>query len=397
MADDVLRNWEKIKAQEKQDRGILAGVPRAMPALARAQRIGEKVQRVGFDWSDAKGSFAKVKEEVVEIERAIEQGNQDAIGRKSWATSTSRLVNLSRHVKIDAEGCLRAEEGDRQVHAALRACGGAGEEENHGGWGEPMAETSRTFRWKRPRYRTGKKPKPRQRQSGRTRIGAGHGNLSRSRGTSSRSGPPEMTRLKERSFHGKQVFRWIHQRGVTDAAAMTDLPASLRTKLAEDGLGSVLTVVTERRAADDTRKLLVALSDGASVETVLIPRRKMPKRDDEDADRGGCRRRGRRRGGARGADGQALARGHPVHFDAGWLRDGMRVLRERRRRAEAAHASRRDRGAGPRRPLAARRRRAHPQRRADGHGRAAPQLRRDRPRAAAHDAQEGHLRSRRGK
>jgi 23S rRNA (adenine2503-C2)-methyltransferase len=92
----------------------------------------------------------------------------------------------------------------------------------------------------------------------------------------------EMARLKERAFHGKQVFRWIHQRGVTDAAAMTDLPATLRAKLAEEGLQSVLDVVTERRAADDTRKLLVALGDGANVETVLIPRR--PKVESEDAD-----------------------------------------------------------------------------------------------------------------
>ena len=90
-ADEVLRNWEKIKAQEKKDRGILAGVPRAMPALARAQRIGEKVQRVGFDWSDARGSFAKVKEEIGEIERAIEAGEQADRGREdeSSATSTS--------------------------------------------------------------------------------------------------------------------------------------------------------------------------------------------------------------------------------------------------------------------------------------------------------------------
>lgn len=92
----------------------------------------------------------------------------------------------------------------------------------------------------------------------------------------------EMARLKERAFHGKQVFKWIHQRGVTDASAMTDLPATLRTKLAEEGLKSVLDVVTERRALDDTRKLLVALGDGANVETVLIPRK--PKSDTDDAD-----------------------------------------------------------------------------------------------------------------
>lgn len=82
----------------------------------------------------------------------------------------------------------------------------------------------------------------------------------------------EMARLGERAFHGKQVFRWIQQRGVTDPDKMTDLPATLRGKLAEDGLASVMSIVDERRAADNTRKLLVGLGDGANVETVLIPR-----------------------------------------------------------------------------------------------------------------------------
>src|SRR5688572_17067552 len=80
-------------------------------------------------------------------------------------------------------------------------------------------------------------------------------------------------RLGGRKFHGKQIFKWIHSRGVTDAKQMSDLPAALRTRLEEEeGLGGVLEVVTERRATDDTRKLLVALGDGANVETVLIPR-----------------------------------------------------------------------------------------------------------------------------
>ncbi|MBX3227214.1 MAG: 23S rRNA (adenine(2503)-C(2))-methyltransferase RlmN [Labilithrix sp.] len=93
----------------------------------------------------------------------------------------------------------------------------------------------------------------------------------------------EMARLGERSFHGKQVFKWIHQRGVTDAAQMTDLPAALRTKLTGEGLSSVLDVVTERRAQDHTRKLLVALGDGANVETVLIPRLTADREEDADA------------------------------------------------------------------------------------------------------------------
>jgi 23S rRNA (adenine2503-C2)-methyltransferase len=82
----------------------------------------------------------------------------------------------------------------------------------------------------------------------------------------------EAVRLGGRTFHGKQVFKWIHARGVTDAAQMTDLPASLRARLTAEGLTGVLSIVSERRALDDTRKLLVGMHDGANVETVLIPR-----------------------------------------------------------------------------------------------------------------------------
>jgi 23S rRNA (adenine2503-C2)-methyltransferase len=81
----------------------------------------------------------------------------------------------------------------------------------------------------------------------------------------------DVTKLGGRPFHGKQIFRWIHARGVTDPAKMTDLSAALRQKLAELGMGAGLDVTSERRAADGTRKLLVRLTDGASVETVLIP------------------------------------------------------------------------------------------------------------------------------
>jgi 23S rRNA (adenine2503-C2)-methyltransferase len=77
--------------------------------------------------------------------------------------------------------------------------------------------------------------------------------------------------LGGRAFHGKQVFRWIHARGVTDPRQMTDLPNALRDRLAEAGVAGVLEVASERRAADQTRKLLVRMGDGATVETVLIP------------------------------------------------------------------------------------------------------------------------------
>lgn len=74
-----------------------------------------------------------------------------------------------------------------------------------------------------------------------------------------------------RAFHGAQIFRWIHARGVLDPSAMSDLPTALRDGLAAARLPQTMHVADERRSADDTRKLLVRFRDGATVETVLIP------------------------------------------------------------------------------------------------------------------------------
>ena len=132
-ADEVLRNWEKIKAQEKKDRGILGGVPRSLPALTRAQRIGEKVERVGFDWPDARGSRAKVAEEITELDKAIASGDAAAI-EEELGDVLFALVNLSRHVKVDAEGALRRtiDKFTRRFdHVEKRV------KAEHGGWGGP--------------------------------------------------------------------------------------------------------------------------------------------------------------------------------------------------------------------------------------------------------------------
>jgi len=77
--------------------------------------------------------------------------------------------------------------------------------------------------------------------------------------------------LGERGFRAQQVFRWLHARGVLDPALMTDLPASLRQTLVDDGLGPTAVAAEVRRSLDGTRKLLVKMNDGASVESVLIP------------------------------------------------------------------------------------------------------------------------------
>jgi 23S rRNA (adenine2503-C2)-methyltransferase len=77
--------------------------------------------------------------------------------------------------------------------------------------------------------------------------------------------------LGGRAFHAKQVFRWVQARSVLEPAKMTDLPAALRAALETMELPRTLEITQERRAADDTRKLLVRMRDGATVETVLIP------------------------------------------------------------------------------------------------------------------------------
>jgi 23S rRNA (adenine2503-C2)-methyltransferase len=75
----------------------------------------------------------------------------------------------------------------------------------------------------------------------------------------------------ERSFTAKQVFQWIHRRGVLDPAAMTNLSARLREHLSAEGLGEVVTPERVHRSEDGTRKLLLRLRDGATIETVLLP------------------------------------------------------------------------------------------------------------------------------
>ncbi len=133
---DVLRNWERIKAQERAGKpkkargGVLGGVPRSLPALTRAQRVGEKVSRVGFDWPDARGSRGKVGEELGELDLAVASGDKDQI-EAELGDVLFALVNLARHVEVDAEGALRRtiDKFTRRFdHVEARVT------ETHGGW-----------------------------------------------------------------------------------------------------------------------------------------------------------------------------------------------------------------------------------------------------------------------
>jgi tetrapyrrole methylase family protein/MazG family protein/ATP diphosphatase len=80
---DVLANWDKLKAEEHEKQGkkrrALDGVPLDLPALLRAQRIGEKAAAVGFDWPDVAGVRAKIEEELREIDDAVSSGDPAAI------------------------------------------------------------------------------------------------------------------------------------------------------------------------------------------------------------------------------------------------------------------------------------------------------------------------------
>src|ERR1700736_686923 len=77
----VLKQWEVIKRAEKQERrSALDGVPKALPALARAQKVQAKAAGVGFDWDEADGALAKVREELREVESASEDRLQEEIG-----------------------------------------------------------------------------------------------------------------------------------------------------------------------------------------------------------------------------------------------------------------------------------------------------------------------------
>jgi tetrapyrrole methylase family protein/MazG family protein len=105
---EVLRNWARIKAEERQgrdDRSIVAGVPRAMPALLRAHRLSEKASRVGFDWAGAGEVLEKVREEFSELEAAVQLGDRSD-AEAELGDLLFALTSLGRHLDIQAEDAL---------------------------------------------------------------------------------------------------------------------------------------------------------------------------------------------------------------------------------------------------------------------------------------------------
>jgi len=120
---ELVRAWEQQKAQERAasagpapagEGTVLAGVPRALPALVRAAKLGRRAARVGFDWPDAREVRAKVLEELHEVDGALAAGEAGEAGSDSGVVADElgdllfSIVNWSRHLKLDAEAALRA-------------------------------------------------------------------------------------------------------------------------------------------------------------------------------------------------------------------------------------------------------------------------------------------------
>jgi tetrapyrrole methylase family protein / MazG family protein len=109
-SDAVLKQWAALKREEKRKKGgghsVLEGVPREMPALARADRLTEKASRVGFDWPDAGGARRKVDEELGELDEALAGGDPRAVEHELGDVLFA-LANLGRKVGVPPEEALR--------------------------------------------------------------------------------------------------------------------------------------------------------------------------------------------------------------------------------------------------------------------------------------------------
>ncbi len=138
-ADDpatVLRNWEQLKQLEhrKESRhSALDGVPPALPGLLKAQHTLEKAARVGFDWKDADGPLAKIREELAELEAEIAARRSEAPAdsvrvKEELGDLVFAVANLARHLKVDAESAAEGATAKfarrfRAVEAGAKAAG----------------------------------------------------------------------------------------------------------------------------------------------------------------------------------------------------------------------------------------------------------------------------------
>jgi MazG family protein len=128
-SEHVIANWERIKRAERSakevDDSALAGVPVALPALQRAQRLGAKAVAAGFQWTDRDGALAKLEEEVAELREALASGDREAAAAELGDVLLAAAL-VGEYAGLDAEVATRAaarrfEARFRHVEAALGA------------------------------------------------------------------------------------------------------------------------------------------------------------------------------------------------------------------------------------------------------------------------------------
>lgn len=103
--DDVKRNWEQIKLNEKGKTSVLQGVPTSLPAMVKANRIQDKVAGVGFDWEHPEQVYDKVEEELSELKVEIAHGDTDKI-ESEFGDVLFSLINYARFLKVNPENAL---------------------------------------------------------------------------------------------------------------------------------------------------------------------------------------------------------------------------------------------------------------------------------------------------
>ncbi len=106
--DKALEKWENMKSREHEELRYtdrLTRVPKALPALIRSSKVQSKAAKVGFDWPDEEGPFDKIREELVELVQAFEEGDSGHIAEELGDLLFS-VVNLSRFLNVDPEESL---------------------------------------------------------------------------------------------------------------------------------------------------------------------------------------------------------------------------------------------------------------------------------------------------
>ena len=109
-AQEVLKKWDEIKATEnkakQKPRGVLANIPRTLPALVEGEHIARKAAGVGFDWDNVGQVFDKLREELGELDAARESGSQEAV-EGEIGDLLFVVINIARFLKVDPEQALR--------------------------------------------------------------------------------------------------------------------------------------------------------------------------------------------------------------------------------------------------------------------------------------------------